>query len=191
MDVNHSNSFIILENVFGLIGTVLRSIQLVPQGLSSGTLIIWASSGMFAGIYAVAIQLSIPLMIQPQMFSIATWFCLIQSLYYDHPYFIGKKAANEKNIKWPETVSGILPIILCFTGYIPQFYQIYCEKIVHGISFLFLAMDIFINSLYTISLAFRPPPFEVLASLLYLFVVTLDLLIIFLYYLLNWINDNL
>ncbi|RIB29887.1 PQ loop repeat-domain-containing protein [Gigaspora rosea] len=102
MNVNHSSSFVILENTFGLIGLFIKSVQLVPQayknwrnkstgGLSFAMLIIWALSSVFMGIYSIVIQLSIPLIIQPQLFTTLSLICFVQCLYYDNPYFIGKK----------------------------------------------------------------------------------------------------
>ncbi|PWN50310.1 hypothetical protein IE53DRAFT_293764, partial [Violaceomyces palustris] len=85
----------ILENVFGTIGTILWSVQLVPQiikshrskdtsGLSTWLLLIWLSGSIPQGTYLVVENINIPLIVQPQLFS---FFCLIslsQCWQYSH-----------------------------------------------------------------------------------------------------------
>ncbi|CAG8782717.1 2256_t:CDS:2 [Cetraspora pellucida] len=96
--------------------------------------------------------------------------------------------ANEKNIDWPKIVVGILPTILVFAGYGPQFYEIYRIKLVRGISLIFLVIDILGAAFSATSLVFSPPPFDILAASVYLIVVMLNSVIIILYYILNWIH---
>jgi len=75
----------VAENVFGTLGTICWTAQLVPQvwksyrekstqGLSEWLVLCWAISGGFFGVYAVVQNLNIPLIIQPQLFGL---LCLI------------------------------------------------------------------------------------------------------------------
>ncbi|CAG8483582.1 9100_t:CDS:10 [Acaulospora morrowiae] len=219
--------FVILENVFGLIGTVFWSFQLVPQvyknwrskstrGLSAVMMLLWTFSGISYGIYAIIIELSIPLMIQPQLFGAICLICFTQCLYYEHPKFVGRKAksgfmfltivlisavvqttviygikaASDRDIRWPETLCGIIPVVFIITGFIPQYYEIYRKGLVCGISLLFMTIDILGAIFSTISLAFRPPPFDTLASVCYISVFILDSIIVLLYYLLKWLHEK-
>ncbi|CAJ0904282.1 12549_t:CDS:2, partial [Entrophospora sp. SA101] len=93
----------ILENVFGLIGTIFWSFQLAPQayknwhnkntkGLSPLMMLLWTISGLMFGIYSVVLDLSIPLILQPQLFLMISFLCYAQCLYYDQSkIFIGRK----------------------------------------------------------------------------------------------------
>lgn len=66
-------------NVLGLIGTVCWCVQLIPQiwrnyrtksteGLPATMMLLWSTSGVPFGIYAISQNFNIPLQIQPQCF---------------------------------------------------------------------------------------------------------------------------
>ncbi|KAI0204405.1 PQ loop repeat-domain-containing protein [Astrocystis sublimbata] len=88
-------------NVLGTIGTVLWSIQLIPQawsnwrkkstdGFPAIMMFLWAISGVPFGIYAVVQNFNIPIQVQPQIF---TFFCLVnwgQTLLYGHKWPLWK-----------------------------------------------------------------------------------------------------
>ncbi|KAJ7499699.1 PQ loop repeat-domain-containing protein [Mycena latifolia] len=83
----------VAENVFGTLGTICWTVQLVPQvwksyrekstqGLSEWLVLCWGISAGFFGVYAVVQNLNIPLILQPQLFAL---LCLIswgQCQYY-------------------------------------------------------------------------------------------------------------
>ncbi|KIK60896.1 hypothetical protein GYMLUDRAFT_200214 [Collybiopsis luxurians FD-317 M1] len=86
-----SNS--VAENVFGTIGTICWTIQLVPQlwksfrekdttGLSDWMILAWAVSGPLLGIYSIVKDLNIPLIVQPQIFSALALCSWAQCQYY-------------------------------------------------------------------------------------------------------------
>ncbi|RIA86977.1 PQ loop repeat-domain-containing protein [Glomus cerebriforme] len=172
------NYFNILENVFGMIGTVLWSFQLIPQahknwrtkstrGLARTMFLLWTLASVFFGIYAIILNLSIPLLIQPQLFAIIALFVYIQCFYYDSSKFknnkiksgilfviisvlltgvevgavYGIRYANSKDINWPETIIGIIPVVLLIIGFVPQYIEIFQAKRVIGISLIFMALD--------------------------------------------------
>ncbi|RIB19431.1 PQ loop repeat-domain-containing protein [Gigaspora rosea] len=223
----HQVLFHDLSYIFGTIGTILWTFQLLPQvyknwrnestkGLSPITMLIWAMACLFYAIYAMVSELSIVLIIQPVIFGLLCLICDIQYMYYDNSKFIrnktktgllffviciiwagfqsicvlGIRLAEKKNIDWPKTVSGIIPTILSFIGYVPQYYEIYCRKIVCGISLIFLAIEMLGAAFSVLSLAFNPPPFNTYAALLYFAMFTMDLIIFILYYLLNWMHKK-
>ncbi|CAG8479128.1 5619_t:CDS:2 [Ambispora leptoticha] len=100
------------------------------------------------------------------------------------------KRTHEKNISWPENTLGTLSLVLIFIGFLPQYYVIFRDKIVRGISFIFTCMDMIGCIFELLSLAFAPPPFNILASLVYIYIIVSWLLIIFLYYFFSWWNSR-
>ncbi|KAG9305587.1 hypothetical protein G9A89_001648 [Geosiphon pyriformis] len=101
------------------------------------------------------------------------------------------KVANSKNISWPETTIGILPICLTLLGYIPQFYEIYREKKVQGISLIFLSCDATGALFGMISLFFRAGSYDFISASIFASVFVCDSTIIFLSPLLNWWNSRM
>ncbi|EIN09652.1 PQ-loop-domain-containing protein [Punctularia strigosozonata HHB-11173 SS5] len=83
----------VAENVFGIIGTICWTVQLVPQliksyreksveGLSSILVFMWGVAGIPLGIYAIVQNLNIPLIVQPQLFMVLCLASWAQCLYY-------------------------------------------------------------------------------------------------------------
>jgi len=83
----------VLQNVFGTIGTVLWSAQIVPQiyknykskstyGLSPHLFIIWVLAALFLGVYNILQNINVALIVQPQSFGFLGAFCWVQCLYY-------------------------------------------------------------------------------------------------------------
>ncbi|EMC95742.1 hypothetical protein BAUCODRAFT_123040 [Baudoinia panamericana UAMH 10762] len=93
-----------LSNVFGTLGAVCWSVQLIPQvilnyrrqsarGLSSTFMMFWAWAGVPLGVYNIVSKSSIALQVQPQVLtclSLATW---IQCYYYEHKWSVWKALA--------------------------------------------------------------------------------------------------
>ncbi|KAI0399076.1 PQ loop repeat-domain-containing protein [Xylaria palmicola] len=95
----------VAANVLGTIGTVLWSIQLIPQawsnwrrkntdGFPATMMFLWALCGVPFGIYAVVQNFNIPIQIQPQIFM---FLCLVnwgQILLYSHKWPLWKVMAG-------------------------------------------------------------------------------------------------
>ncbi|KZV64817.1 hypothetical protein PENSPDRAFT_155926 [Peniophora sp. CONT] len=90
MPTNH-----VAENVFGTIGTICWTLQIIPQlwkswrsksteGLSASLVLIWGLSGVFLGTYAVVQNLNIPLIVQPQLFGALCMVSWIQCMHYGY-----------------------------------------------------------------------------------------------------------
>ncbi|KAI1349128.1 PQ loop repeat-domain-containing protein [Xylaria sp. FL0043] len=91
----------VAANVLGTIGTVLWSVQLIPQawtnwrhknteGFPAIMMFLWAISGVPFGIYAIAQNFNIPIQVQPQIFML---LCLVnwgQILLYSHKWPLWK-----------------------------------------------------------------------------------------------------
>ncbi|KIM22827.1 hypothetical protein M408DRAFT_78446 [Serendipita vermifera MAFF 305830] len=85
---------VLAENIFGTIGTILWSGQIIPQiyksyrekttaGLSGLLMLLWAVSGAFLGVYTIVRNINIPLIVQPQVFGALAALSWVQTLYYD------------------------------------------------------------------------------------------------------------
>ncbi|KAH8164452.1 hypothetical protein CIB48_g3800 [Xylaria polymorpha] len=91
----------VAATVLGTIGTVLWSIQLIPQawtnwrrktteGFPAIMMFLWAISGVPFGIYAIVQNFNIPIQVQPQVFM---FLCLVnwgQILLYSHKWSLWK-----------------------------------------------------------------------------------------------------
>ena len=82
-----------LATVFGTITLILWSVQLIPQihhtykrkstkGLSLGLLGTWLFAGTFQSVYVLFKMISLPLIIQPHLFTFFCIICLLQDIYY-------------------------------------------------------------------------------------------------------------
>ncbi|KAF9580108.1 hypothetical protein BGW38_003373, partial [Lunasporangiospora selenospora] len=83
----------ILENVFGMLGIIFWSFQLLPQvydcyrsknalGLSRSMFLIWTVASLGFGSYGIVEELSIPIIVQPHIFGVISAFCWLQCQYY-------------------------------------------------------------------------------------------------------------
>ncbi|VDB99899.1 unnamed protein product [Peniophora sp. CBMAI 1063] len=99
MPTNHA-----VENVFGTIGTICWTVQLIPQvwknwrsksteGLSPSLVLIWGLSGIPLGAYSVLQNLNVPLIIQPQLFGVLCILSWTQCMYYGSQKPLGWCAA--------------------------------------------------------------------------------------------------
>lgn len=199
----------VAENVLGTIGTVLWCIQLVPQiirnfcvknceGVPSVMMFLWALSGIPFSIYFFGTDGSIPLRIQPQLFTlccVATW---IQTLYYPPVQYGLKKvivyagsfiiiaAGVEAGFilwlrpiyrdgkEWPLLIIGIIATILIALGLIPPYFELAKRRgRVIGINFVFIAMDSLGALLSLLSIVVGT--MDILSIVLYAVVIALEL----------------
>ncbi|KAF9998362.1 hypothetical protein BGZ80_006647 [Entomortierella chlamydospora] len=83
----------VLENVFGMLGIIFWSFQLLPQvidnykaktteGLSSIMFLLWTLAALGFGSYGIVEGLSIPIIIQPHIFGFFSTLCYVQCKYY-------------------------------------------------------------------------------------------------------------
>lgn len=208
----------IAENVFGTIGTVCWCIQLAPQiwkswrdkstyGLSPFLVLTWASSALPLGVYNIALNTNIPLILQPQLFGTLGAVAWVQCLYYDKHFslrrtvltffaflivvgglqvafvFAVRHGLAEGNGR-PLQFFGVMTVILIFGGLLPQFYEIWKLKEVLGISMAFMIIDGLGGVFSTLSLAFKDS-IDPLLAFSYVSVIVLDGLVILLKLVLN------
>ncbi|KAG0022296.1 hypothetical protein BGZ82_011063 [Podila clonocystis] len=217
---------VILENIFGMLGIVFWSFQLLPQvidnykrksteGLSYSMFAMWSLCAIGFGAYSVVQELSIPIIIQPQVFGFLSTLCYLQCLYYGQrtrwslkktvvggilmyigmvaievAVIYGTRAGLDHQVRGTIEAAGIIPIVLLGLGFFPQYYGIYRDRAVIGVSMAFIAADGSGAVFSLISLAFRDE-FDLLAGMNYVVVLICDLIVVafFVYY--NKMNPQL
>jgi len=106
----------LLQNVFGTIGTVLWSAQIIPQiyqnyktkstyGLSSYLMLLWTLSALFLGVYNILQNINVALIVQPQSFGVLGAVCWVQCLYYGDGPEPEETSQIEVKQKWRKTLS--------------------------------------------------------------------------------------
>lgn len=167
----------VAENVLGTVGTICWCIQLIPQiirnykvkdctGFPPMMMFLWAASGVPFATYFFATDGSIPLRIQPQLFTV---FCLIswaQTLYYppiqmsrrklcllvglfvlialglEIGFILWLRPLHRRGIEYPTLIVGIVASVLLALGLIPPYFEIAKRRgRVVGINFVFLFLD--------------------------------------------------
>ncbi|KAF8518997.1 hypothetical protein BU17DRAFT_90485 [Hysterangium stoloniferum] len=192
----------VVENVLGTIGTVCWTCQVLPQnwkswrehstdGLSAYLMFLWAVAAVFLGIYNVSQDISIPLIIQPQLFgflSALSWvqkrslrfcllvlalFCLVGGGLEAGMTVISKQALNKGNER-PVQCFGIAASVIIVTGLLPQYWEIWKRKKVIGVSYYFITVDTLGGVFSLLSLVFKPE-FDIIAAIPYSLVVAMDI----------------
>ncbi|KAM0753229.1 hypothetical protein T439DRAFT_323864 [Meredithblackwellia eburnea MCA 4105] len=198
----------IAENVLGTMGAICWSVQLLPQayksykrkdtmGLSSWMLAIWWFGGIFLGAYVVVQNINIPLIVQPQCFTVLSAVCWAQCLHYDQgkskkfcflalisaivvaggleaAFIFGAKSLESHGNDKLTEAAGILSAIFIALGLLPQYVEIYKFRAVIGISLVFLLIDLLGGIFSFLSLIFAEGSFDYIASASYIIVVILE-----------------
>lgn len=199
----------VAENVLGTIGTILWCIQLTPQiirnycvknceGVPSIMMFLWALSGIPFSIYFFGTDGSIPLRVQPQLFTLCCVVTWIQTLYYPPVQFNLRKviifacsfiiiaAGVEAGFilwlrpiyrdgkEWPMLIIGIIAAILIALGLIPPYFELAKRRgRVIGINFVFIGMDSLGALLSLLSIVVGT--MDILSIVLYAVVIALEL----------------
>ncbi|KAI0288986.1 PQ loop repeat-domain-containing protein [Russula brevipes] len=197
----------VAENVFGTMGAIFWTVQLIPQllktwrtkstqGLSPWLVFLWGVSALPLGVYVIAQDLNVPLIVQPQLFGLFSLLSWCQCLYYStarsrtwcivvlcstlvlwggleaalvfalRPAYRHGTPAGKTGVRF----FGILGSALLSIALIPQFYEIYKYRAVLGISLTFMAIDLLGGVFSILSLAFKHQV-DVLAAVAYSIVV--------------------
>lgn len=167
----------VAENVLGTMGTVFWCIQLIPQiirnykvknceGVPPSMMFLWTLSGIPFSIYFFGTDGSIPLRVQPQLFTLFSCISWLQSLYYppvqisrrrliiyatsfvllaiglEIGFILWLRPVYRHGTHWPMLVIGIVAAVLLAVGLLPPYFELWKRKgRVVGINFFFLGMD--------------------------------------------------
>lgn len=199
----------VAENVLGTIGTILWCVQLIPQivvnyrsknceGLPPLMMFFWAASGIPFSIYFFGTDGSVPLKVQPQLF---TFFCTIswmQTLYYPPCLFPKRKVAliigifvavsvgieagfivwlspvYRHGTHWPLLIIGIVALVLLAVGLVPPYFELAKRGgRVIGINFVFIFMDSMGAFLSLLSIIFGT--MDIMSMVLYAIVLAMEI----------------
>lgn len=86
------------------------------DGVSPWMMLIWALSGVFLGNYNIGVNVAVPLIVQPQLFSFIAYICLAQELYYGSPQWSRWKAVAM--FVFLCIFSGVLEVALLFAYWV-------------------------------------------------------------------------
>ncbi|KAF3017404.1 hypothetical protein E8E14_003550 [Neopestalotiopsis sp. 37M] len=146
-------------------------------------MLLWATAGIPLGAYNIVQDFHVALKIQPQILtalSLTTW---IQCQYYGSgwPWFkclvlvtplalvlsgvelgfvFALYAAERRDLQWPATLMAVLSAALLSAGVLRHYWDIYAERTVRGISFLFVAIDALGDLTSLASIFFQQQPGE-------------------------------
>ncbi|GAA5853079.1 hypothetical protein JCM5353_007364 [Sporobolomyces roseus] len=177
------------------------------EGLHVALYTTWLFSGLFLGIYAILENINIPIILQPHCYGSLCAFIFCQMVYFDRKWslkntillFVGycivgggfevgmyfaAKPGVDRGIKAASMPFGILSDLCLAAGFFPQFWQIWKDREVVGLSYLFLAMDTLGAVFSILSLAFKTS-LDGIAFAGYLIVIIFEVLIVILALLLN------
>lgn len=198
----------VAENVLGTIGTILWCVQLVPQiirnfyvkdceGVPSVMMFLWALSGVPFSIYFFGTDGSIPLRIQPQLFTLCCVVTWIQTLYYppvqcglrkviiyastfiiiaagaEVGFILWLRPIYREGKEWPLLIIGVIAAILIALGLIPPYFELAKRRgRVIGINFVFVGMDS-LGALFSL-VSIVVGTMDILSIVLYAVVIALE-----------------
>ncbi|GAA5964795.1 hypothetical protein JCM3765_002558 [Sporobolomyces pararoseus] len=177
------------------------------EGLHVALYSTWCLSGIFLGIYAILEDINIPIEIQPHAYGSLCAVIFCQMIYFDRKWslrntillfmayciigggfevgmYFAAKPGVDRGIKGASMPFGILSDILLAAGFFPQFWQIWKDREVIGLSYVFLAMDTLGAVFSILSLAFKTS-FDGVAFAGYLVVIVFEVIIVVLALILN------
>ncbi|GAA5894600.1 Ilt1p [Sporobolomyces salmoneus] len=176
-------------------------------GLHVALYTFWLFSGIFLGIYAILENINIPIIVQPHCYGALTAVIFCQMVYFDRKWsltnslllflayciigggfevgmYFAAKPGVDRGILGASIPFGILSDLCLAAGFVPQFWQIWKDREVFGLSYTFLAMDT-IGAVFSIlSLAFKAS-LDGVAFAGYLAVIVFEVLIVILALILN------
>ncbi|WBW73812.1 plasma membrane basic amino acid transmembrane transporter [Schizosaccharomyces osmophilus] len=165
-------------------------------GLDTLFIFSWVIASVPLSVYNLVQDLNIALKIQPELFQLLSLVTFFQCLIYGEGWsarksfiVVGALAAlsaglqamliltiqlgMRRHVEWPVTLMGVLATILVNIGFLPQYIQIFRQKTVRGISYIFLIIDSAGALLSFISLPFDR--WDVLAAIDYGLVFVLEM----------------
>lgn len=127
-------------------------------------MLLWATAGIPLGVYNIVEDFNIALQIQPQLLTVLSLITWIQCKYYGNKWSLTKstaivapvalimggieyalvfalRKARDDEIEWPATFMAVLSACLLCAGVLRHYWDIYKERTVRGISWLFVFID--------------------------------------------------
>ncbi|KAK5528056.1 hypothetical protein LTR25_010722 [Vermiconidia calcicola] len=152
-------------------------------------MLLWACAGIPLGVYNIVEDFNVALKIQPQILTSLSLLTWIQCKYYGNKWPWTKSAsivapvaavmggiecglvfalrrAKHNHTEWPITLMAVLSACFLSAGVLRHYWDIYKERTVRGISFIFVAIDAMGDLTSLISVFFQPK-LDILGMVIY------------------------
>lgn len=152
-------------------------------------MLLWACAGVPLGVYNIVSNFSIALQIQPQILTFLSLLTWMQCKYYGNKWSLVRanavaipiallmggieamlvfalRLARRDDVQWPITLMAVLSAVLLCAGVLRHYWDIYQERTVRGISFLFVGLDAMGDVTSLISVIFEPE-LDILGMVIY------------------------
>lgn len=152
-------------------------------------MLLWACAGIPLGVYNIVEEFNIALRIQPQILTFLSLLTWAQCKYYGNKWAWTKSAsvvvpiatimggiecglifalrrAKRAHTEWPITFMAILSTCFLCAGVLRHYWDIYKERTVRGISFIFVGIDA-LGDLTSLISVFFQPRLDVLGMVIY------------------------
>ena len=133
-------------------------------GLQPTMMLLWATAGLPLGVYNISQNFNVALKIQPQILTFLSLVTWSQCKYYGSRWPIHRTIAIitplmavmggieaglvfalrkgiQKGLQWPVTLMAVLSACFLCAGVLRHYWDIYRERTVRGISFIFVGID--------------------------------------------------
>jgi hypothetical protein len=133
-------------------------------GLQPTMMLLWACAGVPLGVYNVVEDFNVALQVQPQILACLSLITWAQCKYYGNRWKTRKicavaipvaslmggietgliftlKHAKDRHLEWPVTLMAVLSACFLCAGVLRHYWDIYKERTVRGISFVFIGID--------------------------------------------------
>ena len=158
-------------------------------GLQPTMMLLWACAGVPLGVYNIVQNFNIALRIQPQILTFLSLLTWMQCKHYGENWQLMKtisvaapiaavmggiecglifalRHARHDHIHWPITFMATLSACFLCAGVLRHYWDIYKERTVRGISFIFIGIDAMGDLTSLISVLFQPS-LDVLGMVIY------------------------
>ncbi|KAK6346699.1 hypothetical protein TWF696_006817 [Orbilia brochopaga] len=158
-------------------------------GLQPSMMLLWAAAGTPLGIYNILSNFNIALRIQPQILTFLSLVTWAQCQYYSSHWRPAKailvasaigtllagievglvfalRVPQREGVDWPMTLMAVLSAVLLSLGVLRHYWDIWTNKTVRGISFLFVFIDA-LGDLTSLAAVFFEERVNVLGMVIY------------------------
>ncbi|EXJ93645.1 hypothetical protein A1O1_02037 [Capronia coronata CBS 617.96] len=152
-------------------------------------MLLWACAGVPLGVYNIVEDFNIALRIQPQILTFLSLVTWIQCKYYGNKWpwtksatlvtpiaavmggievglVFALRAARRNHVDWPITFMAVLSACFLCAGVLRHYWDIYKERTVRGISFIFVGIDA-LGDLTSLISVFFQPDLDILGMVIY------------------------
>jgi hypothetical protein len=152
-------------------------------------MLLWACAGVPLGVYNIVENFNVALRIQPQILTLLSLFTWMQCKYYGNKWPVSRtlavavpvgammggiecglvfalRQAKRDSVHWPITFMAVLAAVLLSAGVLRHYWDIYKERTVRGISFIFVFIDA-LGDLTSLISVFFEPTLDILGMVIY------------------------